>query len=45
MRCIKADKLFIENVGVRYNFLVGIIDENIEFDGINCIFGKNILEG
>jgi len=45
MKCIKADKLIIENVGVRYNFLVGLLDERLEFDGVNSIIGKNLLEG
>ncbi|MBQ9181301.1 MAG: sigma-E processing peptidase SpoIIGA [Bacilli bacterium] len=45
MKCIKADKIYIEGIGTRYNFLVGLINKKIEFDGINCILQENILEG
>ena len=45
IKCIKADKLYIEEVGIRYNFLIGLVDYNFEFDGCNCILQEKILEG
>lgn len=43
LKCYKVDKLVIENRIVR-NFLVGISEEKIKLDGIDCIINLNILE-
>lgn len=43
LRCYKVDKMIIENKIAR-NFLIGISDEKIKLDGIDCIINLNILE-
>lgn len=45
IKCIQIPKIKIENIGIRYNFLVGFIDEGqIHIDGIDCILNEKILE-
>lgn len=43
LRCYKVDKMIIENKIVK-DFLIGISDEKIKLDGIDCIINLNILE-
>ncbi len=45
LKCFKVNKMIIEGIGNRYNFLVGIMDESFHMDGIDCIIGSRILEG
>ncbi len=44
LKCYKAEKLNIKGIGVRYNFLIGIVDE-INIDGVSSILNIDILEG
>ena len=43
LKCIKAEKIYIHNVGYRTNFLVGLIDE-VNIDGVECILNPKLLE-
>lgn len=43
--CIKPYKIEIEKVGERRELLVGIMEDNIQIDGIDCLLNKKILEG
>lgn len=45
LKCIKADKIYIYGIGNRTNFLIGIMEEDFEFDGVDCIIQRKILEG
>lgn len=44
IKCIKVDKIYIENIGYRKKVIVGFIDK-IKIDGIDCLLNINILEG
>ena len=44
LRCIKAKKINIEGVGEKKNFLVGIMEDKIKIDGVNCIINTKLLE-
>lgn len=45
LKCITVDKIYIKGVGERTNLLVGIMEEKIKIDGINCILHYQLLEG
>ena len=44
LKCIRAEKIYIEGIGYRKNFLIGISEE-INIDGIDCILSEKLLEG
>lgn len=44
LKCIKPKKIYIENVGYKNKFLVGLI-KNINIDGVDCILNEKLLEG
>ena len=44
LKCIKANKIDIEGVGIKTKFLVGIMDDKISIDGVNCILNYRLLE-
>lgn len=44
LKCIKANKIFIEGIGYKKNFLVGITD-SIKMDGVDCILSELLMEG
>ena len=44
LKCVVPEKIFIEGVGFRDNFLVGISNEKIMIDGVDCILHSKILE-
>lgn len=45
LKCIIPDKVFIEGVGFRDNFLIGISNEEIKIDGVDCILNPRLMEG
>lgn len=45
LKCVIPDKIFIQGVGFRSNFLIGISNEEIHIDGVDCIMGSGLLEG
>ena len=44
LKCIIPDKIFIQGVGFKENFLIGISNEKIKLDGIDCILNKRLIE-
>lgn len=44
LKCIKADKLFIDNKLVKSKFLIGLTNK-INIDGVDCILNERLLEG
>lgn len=44
LKCIKVNKIDIEGVGIKTKFLVGIMDDKISIDGVNCILNYRLLE-
>ena len=45
LKCIVPDKIFIQGIGFKKNFLIGISNEKINIDGIDCILSQKVLEG
>ena len=45
LKCIIPEKIFIEGIGFRDNFLVGIANEEIKIDGVDCILSPKLMEG
>lgn len=44
LKCLVPDKIYIHNIGIRKNFLIGISEEKIKIDGVDCILNKLLLE-
>lgn len=44
LKCIKAKKIDIEGVGEKKNFLIGIMEDKIRIDGVNCIINTKLME-
>ena len=44
LKCIKANKIYIESIGIRKNFLIGLTDK-ITIDNVDCILNEKLLEG
>ena len=44
LECIKPNKIYIDGIGYKRNFLVGITDR-INIDGVDCILNESLMEG
>lgn len=44
LKCVIPEKIFIQGVGFKENFLVGISNEKIKMDGIDCILNQRLIE-
>jgi len=44
IKCIKADKVKINGI-FKNKVIVGLLDEKIKIDGIDCLLNKKIMEG
>ena len=44
LKCIIPEKIFIQGVGFRDNFLIGLSNEKIRIDGVDCIMNSRLLE-
>ena len=44
LKCIIPDKICIENIGIKTNFLIGISEEKINIEGVDCILHSNLME-
>ena len=44
LKCIVPDKAYIEKIGIKKNFLIGISEEEIKMDGVDCILNSKLLE-
>ena len=45
LKCIKVDKVYIEGIGIRNDVIVGLSNEKIKRNGINCILNYLLMEG
>lgn len=45
LKCIKVDKILIDNNQIKKKVLIGITDKKINIEGIDSIIGLNIMEG
>ncbi len=45
LECIKPEKIYIKNYGFKKNLLIGISNEIIDIDGVDCILHTRLLEG
>lgn len=44
LKCIIPEKIFIQGIGFKKDFLVGISNEKIKMDGIDCILNQKLIE-
>lgn len=44
LKCIIPEKIFIQGVGFRDNFLIGLSNEEIKIDGVDCILNEKLIE-
>ncbi len=44
LKCLIPEKIFIQGIGFKKNFLIGISNEPINIDGIDCILNSKLLE-
>lgn len=44
LKCIIPDKIYIDNVGIKTNFLIGISEEKINIEGVDCILHTSLME-
>lgn len=44
LRCIKGSNLYVNNKRINKRFLIGL-SNNINLDGIDCIFNEDLMEG
>jgi len=44
LKCIVPDKIYIDKVGIKTNFLIGISEEKINIEGVDCILHTNLME-
>lgn len=45
LKCVSVNDVYIDNVKVQKNVLLGFIKDNINIDGVDCILQTKILEG
>lgn len=45
IRCLKVKKIWIDEKVVNSSILLGIMEEKIKIDGVDCILNEKILEG
>lgn len=43
--CIKPDYIDIKDIGIRDKVLIGLLDDKIDIDGIDCLISEKLLEG
>lgn len=44
LKCIIPDKIYIDNVGIKTNFLIGISEDTINIEGVDCILHSSLME-
>ena len=44
LKCIIPKKIFIQGIGFKENFLIGLSNEEIKMEGRDCIIGNKIIE-
>lgn len=44
LKCIIPDKIYIDSIGIKTNFLIGISEEDIKIEGVDCILHSSLME-
>lgn len=44
LKCIVPDKIFIDSIGIKNNFLIGISEDTINIEGVDCILHPSLME-
>lgn len=44
LKCIVPEKIFIDKIGIKTNFLIGISEEEINIEGVDCILHGALME-
>lgn len=44
LKCIIPEKIYIDKIGIKTNFLIGISEDNINIDGVDCILHTKLME-
>ena len=44
LKCVVVNEISIKGIGVKRNVLIGLLDNRIHLDGVNCILNSKILE-
>ena len=44
LKCIIPEKIYIDNVGIKTNFLIGLSEEEIQIEGVDCILHSSLME-
>lgn len=44
LKCVAVDKIDIKGIGIKKNVLVGIMENNIRIDGVDCILHQSLME-
>ena len=44
LKCVVADKVEIDKVAIKNKVLLGLIDEELSIDGVDCLIGSKLLE-
>ena len=44
IKCFKADKVEVNGI-TKYKTIVGVLDQKIKIDGVDCLLNKKLLEG
>jgi len=44
LKCIIPDKIYIDNVGIKTNLLIGISEDEINIEGVDCILHSSLME-
>lgn len=44
LKCFKPDRIYIKDIGNISNALIGLSEENIKIEGVDCLINKKILE-
>ncbi|MEG0026314.1 MAG: sigma-E processing peptidase SpoIIGA [Bacilli bacterium] len=45
LRCFPVSHIVIKKIGVRKNVLVGVMNDKINIDGIDCLLNNQLMEG
>jgi len=44
LKCIIPDKIFIDSIGIKKDFLIGISEDEINIEGVDCILHSSLME-
>lgn len=44
LKCIIPEKIYIDKIGIKTNFLIGISEDDINIEGVDCILHSDLME-